>query len=45
MTTKAVITLDSDEKDTITFTCVPVGSGQRIALDRNENGVLDGDEN
>jgi len=34
----------SDEGNTATFTCVPVGSGQRIALDRNENGILDGDE-
>ena len=34
----------SDEENTVTFTCVPVGSGQRIALDRNENGILDGDE-
>ncbi|HEY5603897.1 MAG TPA: hypothetical protein VIM41_12375 [Gammaproteobacteria bacterium] len=28
----------------ITFTCVPNGSGFRMALDRNENGVMDGDE-
>ena len=34
----------SDEGNTVTFTCVPAGSGQRIALDRNENGILDGDE-
>ncbi len=28
----------------ITYTCVPPGSGTRIALDRDEDGVLDGDE-
>lgn len=28
----------------ITYTCTPPGSGNRIALDRDEDGVLDGDE-
>ncbi len=28
----------------ITYTCVPPGSGVRIGLDRDEDGVLDGDE-
>ncbi|MCP3101699.1 hypothetical protein LZ198_22735 [Myxococcus sp. K15C18031901] len=28
----------------LTFTCVPLGSGQRIGLDRDLDGVLDGDE-
>jgi DNA-binding beta-propeller fold protein YncE len=28
----------------MTFTCVPPGSGQRIALDRDEDGVFDDDE-
>jgi DNA-binding beta-propeller fold protein YncE len=28
----------------ITFTCVPPGSGTRIGIDRDEDGVLDGDE-
>jgi DNA-binding beta-propeller fold protein YncE len=28
----------------ITYTCVPKGSGVRMALDRNLNGFLDGDE-
>jgi len=32
------------EKNEITFTCVPPGSGVRIGIDRNEDGVLDGDE-
>ena len=29
----------------MTFTCVPPGSGVRIALDRDRDGVLDGDDN
>ncbi len=28
----------------ITYTCVPPGSGARVALDRDEDGFLDGDE-
>jgi len=28
----------------VTFTCVPYGSGERIALDRDLDGTLDGDE-
>lgn len=28
----------------VTYTCTPPGSGVRMALDRNENGVYDGDE-
>ena len=28
----------------ITYTCVPKGNGRRLALDRNLNGVLNGDE-
>lgn len=29
---------------TVTYTCTPPGSGTRIALDRDEDGALDGDE-
>ena len=28
----------------VTYTCVPPGSGTRIVIDRNENGILDRDE-
>ena len=28
----------------ITYTCAPIGSGRRIGIDRDEDGVLDGDE-
>jgi len=31
-------------KGEITYTCVPPGSGRRIGIDRDEDGVLDGDE-
>jgi len=29
---------------TVTYTCVPPGSGRRIGIDRDEDGILDGDE-
>ena len=29
---------------TVTYTCVSPGAGKRIALDRDEDGFLDGDE-
>src|SRR5262249_48029598 len=28
----------------LTYTCTPPGSGVRMGIDRNEDGVLDGDE-
>ena len=28
----------------LTYTCVPPGSGRRIGIDRDLDGVLDGDE-
>jgi hypothetical protein len=28
----------------LTFTCVPPGSGLRMGIDRDEDGVYDGDE-
>lgn len=31
-------------REPITFTCVPPGDGRRSALDRELNGILDGDE-
>lgn len=33
-----------DRQTTITYTCAPPASGLRIALDRDEDGVLNGDE-
>lgn len=29
----------------VTFTCAPPGSGIRVGIDRDEDGILDGDEN
>ncbi len=33
-----------NKEKAVTYTCVPPGSGMRIALDRDEDGFLDGDE-
>jgi YVTN family beta-propeller protein len=32
------------KKESLTFTCAPVGTGHRIALDRDRDGALDGDD-
>lgn len=40
----ALLELLSRPNDRITFTCVPWGSGRRMALDRDQDGVLNGDE-
>ena len=37
-------TLASDPGDRLTFMCVPWGSGERIGIDRDLDGILDGDE-
>jgi DNA-binding beta-propeller fold protein YncE len=39
-----LLALASNPTDRLTFTCTPWGSGERIALDRDEDGVLNGDE-
>ena len=36
--------LVTDPADRITFTCVPWGSGQRIGIDRDLDGILNQDE-
>ena len=45
---EAPLTLDQlrvlARRTPVTFTAVPSGSGERIALDRDSDGVLDGDE-
>ena len=33
-----------DCRDSLTFTCAPVGSGYRAAVDRDDDNVLDGDD-
>ncbi len=39
-----LMNLAKDERHALTFTCVPVGSGYRMGIDRNANGIADGDE-
>lgn len=41
--TKAQLGSKVSDGDTLTLMGVPPGSGMRMALDRNEDGVLDGD--
>ena len=36
--------LVTDAGDRLTFTCTPWGSGGRVGIDRDQDGVLDGDE-
>ncbi len=38
-----LLTVASQPGQELTFTCVPPGMGAQMALDRNGNGVLDGD--
>ncbi len=39
-----LLTLAKEPGNSLTFTAVPPGTGTRMALDRNEDGTLDGDE-
>ena len=38
-----LLTIASQPGQELTFTCVPPGMGQQMALDRNGDGILDGD--
>jgi YVTN family beta-propeller protein len=42
--TEARLRTKAKNGKTVTYTCTPPGSGLRIALDRDEDGALDGDE-
>jgi hypothetical protein len=44
VSTAALRSLGQDAGQEITFTCVPLGSGQRLGLDRDGDGWWDGDE-
>jgi len=44
VTRAELLALLTTPADRLTFTCTPWGSGQRIGLDRDEDGVLNGDE-
>jgi hypothetical protein len=39
-----LLELASEPGQEITFTCVPPGAGTRMAIDRDRDGILDGDE-
>jgi hypothetical protein len=39
-----LLALLEDETPALTFTCVPPGSGWRIGIDRDGDGIADGDE-
>lgn len=43
-TAEQLLTLANWEGSELTFTAVPPGSGYRIGLDRDEDGILDGNE-
>jgi hypothetical protein len=40
----ALRSLAAHDHRAVTFTCVPPGSGERIAVDRDGDGFWDGDE-
>jgi DNA-binding beta-propeller fold protein YncE len=44
LTRQELLALARTDDNFVTFTAVPKGTGSRIALDRNEDGILDGDE-
>jgi DNA-binding beta-propeller fold protein YncE len=44
LTDAALRALVGEETGALTFTCVPVGSGFRIGIDRDADGIADGDE-
>ena len=45
MTDAALRALATTPGQELTYTCAPPGLGQRMALDRDQDGVLDGDDN
>ena len=44
ITLERLVRLSNKPTQSLTFTCVPPGSGVRMGIDRDEDGVLDGDE-
>jgi len=40
----AIYQLNAIRGNTLTFTCAPPGTGLRMGIDRDEDGILDGDE-
>ncbi|MEO0972703.1 MAG: hypothetical protein AAFX85_06365, partial [Pseudomonadota bacterium] len=44
LTIRDLLQISQRPGQALTFTCVPPGSGQRMGVDRDEDGILDGDE-
>ncbi len=44
LTVRELLGLTFSQQLPVTYTCVPPGSGTRIGIDRDEDGVFDGDE-
>ena len=44
LTRAAILQLTTSANAQLTFTCAPPGSGTRMGIDRDRDGVLDGDE-
>jgi hypothetical protein len=44
VSTSALRAAVDQQAERLTFTCVPPGTGLRIGIDRDEDGVLDGDD-
>jgi DNA-binding beta-propeller fold protein YncE len=44
VSSSALRVLASETGQEVTFTCAPPGSGQRMGIDRDQDGYLDGDE-
>jgi DNA-binding beta-propeller fold protein YncE len=44
ITAAALRSLSTDDGRPVTYTCVPPGSGERVGVDRDEDGAWDGDE-
>lgn len=42
--TDAQLRARADDGGSVTYTCVPKGNGRRLGLDRDLDGILDGDE-
>ncbi|MEM9387564.1 MAG: hypothetical protein AAGA68_21100 [Pseudomonadota bacterium] len=41
---RSLLEISQRPGQSLTFTCVPPGSGERMGIDRDEDGILDGDE-
>ena len=44
LTLRALLQISQRPGQSLTFTCVPPGSGERMGIDRDEDGILDSDD-